>query len=82
VTSRTSSMMCGTRSHDRRLGSDRRDNQLSRPAQRALATAGIVTYADLANWTRQEVADLHGVGSKTFVFLDPEMKARGVSFKP
>ena len=56
--------------------------KLSRPAQRALAAAGIVTYADLATWTRKEIADLHGVGAKTFVFLEPAMKARGVSFKP
>jgi len=56
--------------------------KLSRPAQRALAAAGVVTYADLENWTRQQVAQLHGVGPKTFVVLEPAMKARGVDFKP
>lgn len=55
--------------------------KLSRPARQALAAAGIVTYADLVKWTRDGIAGLHGVGPKTFVFLEPAMKARGVSFK-
>lgn len=55
--------------------------KLSRPAQRALAAAGIVTFADLALWTRKGVADLHGIGPKSFVELDPAMAARGLGFK-
>lgn len=55
--------------------------KLSRPAHSALAAAGIVTYADLTKWTRKDVADLHGIGPKAFVFLEPAMKARGVGFK-
>ena len=55
--------------------------KLSRPAHQALAAAGIVTYADLAGWTRKDVATLHGIGPKTFHFLDPAMAARRVAFK-
>ncbi|MVS99827.1 hypothetical protein [Devosia marina] len=55
--------------------------KLSRPAQRALAEAGIVTFADLAQWRRAAVAELHGVGPKSFVELDPAMKARGLDYK-
>ncbi|HEV7276443.1 MAG TPA: hypothetical protein VGN80_09170 [Devosiaceae bacterium] len=55
--------------------------KLSRPAHQALAAAGIITYADLAKWTCKDVANLHGIGPKTFVFLDPAMRERGVAFK-
>jgi predicted flap endonuclease-1-like 5' DNA nuclease len=55
--------------------------KLSRPAQRALATAGIVTYADLSKWTRRDLANLHGIGPKTFMFLEPAMNERGVAFR-
>jgi hypothetical protein len=55
--------------------------KLSRPAHQALTAAGIVTFADLSKWTRKEVANLHGIGPKTFVFLEPAMNERGVAFK-
>jgi hypothetical protein len=55
--------------------------KLSRPTHQALAAAGIATFADLANWTRTDVENLHGIGPKTFVFLDPAMAERGVTFK-
>lgn len=55
--------------------------KLSRPAHRALATAGIVTFADLTRWTRKAVAELHGIGPKSFIELDPAMKARGLDYK-
>ncbi len=55
--------------------------KLSRPAHSALAHAGIVTFADLAQWTRKAVADLHGIGPKSFVELDPAMAARGLEYK-
>jgi hypothetical protein len=56
--------------------------KLSRPAHRALEAAGIVTFANLAAWTRRQVADLHGIGPKSFVELDPALAARGLSYKP
>lgn len=55
--------------------------KLSRPAHQALAAEVIVTFADLANWTCKDIAQLHGIGPKTFVFLEPAMAERGVTFK-
>ncbi|MBB4052850.1 hypothetical protein GGR20_002498 [Devosia subaequoris] len=55
--------------------------KLSRPAQRALAAAGIFTFADLARWPREDIAKLHGIGPKSFVELDPAVKARGLDYK-
>lgn len=55
--------------------------KLSRPAQRALEAAGIVTFADLALRTRAEVAGLHGIGPKSFVTLDPAMAVRGLDYR-
>lgn len=64
-------------------GSDRIADtlKLSRPAQRALAAAGIETFADLATWPRHRVADLHGIGPKSFVELDPALAERGLSYE-
>lgn len=55
--------------------------KLSRPAHRALAGAGLVTFADLTTWTRKDVADLHGIGPKSFVELDPAMVERGLDYR-
>ncbi len=55
--------------------------KLSRPAHSALAHAGIVTFADLSLWTRKAVADLHGIGPKSFVELDPALAERGLGYK-
>jgi len=55
--------------------------KLSRPAQRALEAAGIVTFADLSLRTRGEVAGLHGIGPKSFVALDPAMAARSLDYR-
>jgi hypothetical protein len=55
--------------------------KLSRPAHRALDAAGIVTFADLARWTRKDVAALHGLGPKSFVALDPAMEQRGLTYR-
>lgn len=54
--------------------------KLSRPAHRALANANIVTFADAAARTRHAIAELHGVGPKTFTELDPAMTERGLSY--
>lgn len=55
--------------------------KLGRPAHRALAAAGIVTFADLAKWTRRDIAALHGIGPKSLVALDPAMAERDLSYK-
>ena len=55
--------------------------KLGRPAERALAAAGIVTFADAAGWTRAALSALHGVGPKTFAELDPAMAKRSLTYK-
>ena len=55
--------------------------KLSRPAQRALAASGIVTFADLSRWTRKDFAALHGIGPKSFTELDPAMGARALDYR-
>jgi hypothetical protein len=53
---------------------------LSRPAQRALATAEITTVADLAARTESEVASLHGMGPTGIRLLADALAARGLTF--
>lgn len=55
--------------------------KLSRPAQRALAGARIMTFVDLANWRRQDVAALHGIGPTALVVLNPALAARGLDWR-
>ena len=55
--------------------------KLSRPAHRALAQAGIVTFADLATWTQEDVAALHGIGPGSFPELTAALAARGLAFR-
>ena len=55
--------------------------KLSKPAHRALANAGIVTFADLARWTQRDVAALHGIGPTAFPPLLAALAARGLGFK-
>lgn len=55
--------------------------KLSRPAQRALSGARIMTFADLANWRRQDVAALHGIGPTALAVLDPALAARGLDWR-
>lgn len=55
--------------------------KLSKPAQRALANAGIVRFADLARWTERDVAALHGIGPTAFPELRAGLAARGLSLR-
>lgn len=55
--------------------------KLSKPAHRALAQAGITTFAELSRWTEKDAAALHGVGPKAFPELIAALKARGLSFR-
>lgn len=55
--------------------------RLSRPAHRALAQAGVTTIAELAGWTRADVAALHGIGPTALPGLDAALAARGLAFK-
>lgn len=54
---------------------------LSKPAQRALVNSAIFTADDLAQWTRADVANLHGIGPSAFPKLDAALSAAGRTFK-
>lgn len=54
--------------------------KLSKPAHRALASAGIVSFADLARWAQADIAALHGVGPASFPPLLAALAARGLGF--
>lgn len=50
---------------------------VSGPALRALKGAGIRSLVDLATWTEQELADLHGMGPKALGVLKAALEAQG-----
>lgn len=52
--------------------------RLSKPAQRALAAAGITTYAHLATWTVQDLSTLHGIGPHAMASLRQGLAERAL----
>jgi hypothetical protein len=54
---------------------------LSKPARRALINNKIYTTKTLSQWTRNDVAKLHGIGPSAFPLLDEALRADGLSFK-
>ncbi len=55
--------------------------KLGRPAENALAAAGISSLKQLTKLTERQVADLHGVGPHAMKKLAAEMKKRNMTFK-
>ena len=55
--------------------------KLAAPARRALAGAGIVRLEQLAELSKAEVKQLHGIGSKALDLLRYALAAKGLSFK-
>ena len=55
--------------------------KLARPAQRALANAGVTCLEDLAERTEIEVAALHGMGPGALATLRDALAAMGLAFK-
>lgn len=53
---------------------------LSKPAQRALANAGITSLAELARRTEKDVAALHGMGPTGIVVLRAALASEGSAF--
>jgi DNA-directed RNA polymerase alpha subunit len=56
-------------------------DRLSRPAKRALLTAGIRTPAQLARKTQEAVLAFHGMGPGSLPVLKKTLKSRGLAFK-
>ena len=55
--------------------------KLARPAQRALAGAGVTCLEDLAEHTEIEIAALHGMGPNALGHLKEALAAMGLDFK-
>ncbi|MFI9401586.1 hypothetical protein [Nocardia sp. NPDC052316] len=51
--------------------------KLGKPAERALAAAGICHLDDLASWTERDLAALHGVGPAAIGRLRAALAADG-----
>jgi predicted flap endonuclease-1-like 5' DNA nuclease len=50
---------------------------MSGPSLRALANAKLRSMADVAKWSEDDLAALHGMGPKALKILRQELKARG-----
>lgn len=55
--------------------------KLAAPALRALNGAGIKSLTQLARWSREEIAALHGMGPNAISRLQDALNARQLSFK-
>ena len=58
-----------------------RSIKISKPAFRALETAGITTLIQLCNFSEQELLALHGVGPKAVSLLRDLLVKGGLSYK-
>ncbi|MGE0886581.1 MAG: DNA-binding protein [Blastocatellales bacterium] len=75
-------MKKGVRSFAAQTANDSDDlpAKLARPAQRALARAGISRHGQLTETTEAELAELHGMGPKALGQLRDALTAIGKSF--
>lgn len=55
--------------------------RIGKPAERALALAGITSLSDLTKWTERDLFALHGVGPKAIRILAEALAARGLAFR-
>ena len=53
----------------------------SKPAERALANAGLMYLENLTQLTESELAKLHGMGPKALGILKQSLAEKGLSFK-
>lgn len=54
---------------------------VAKPAQRALANAGVASLRDLSRFSEAELSRLHGMGPKAIGVLKSALKAEGLSFR-
>jgi len=54
---------------------------VAKPAQRALAAAGYTSIDQLANAREEDLAGLHGMGTRAIDILREALKQRGKSFR-
>lgn len=55
--------------------------KLSKPAQRALLQYKIFSPSDLSQWTRGNLAKMHGIGPASFPALDQVLAEAGLKLK-
>ena len=55
--------------------------RIGRPAERALAAAGIVSWESLSQRRQSDLAALHGIGPKALRLLTEGLTARGSAFR-
>lgn len=53
---------------------------LAKPAQRALANAGITSLRQLSNYSVKEIAALHGMGPNALIKIKQALLESGLSF--
>lgn len=54
--------------------------KLAKPAQRALANAGITSLKQLSEFDEQQIAALHGIGNDALSKLRQALAEKGLSF--
>ncbi len=55
--------------------------KLAKPAQRALANAGIKNITQLATYTEKDIAALHGIGKNALKQLHTTLTENGLAFR-
>ena len=55
--------------------------KLAAPAHRALANAGIETFAQLSKKTEKEVMELHGMGKNAMAKIKDALREKGLAFR-
>jgi DNA-directed RNA polymerase alpha subunit len=53
---------------------------LAKPAQRALANAGVTSLQQLSNYSEKEIADLHGMGPNALTKIKQALLENSLSF--
>ena len=54
---------------------------LGAPARRALEREGITTVEQLAQYSKDDILELHGMGPSTLPKLRSALKAKGLTFR-
>lgn len=54
--------------------------KLAKPAQRALTNAGITSLQQLAKYSEEKIALMHGIGPSALRVIKQELKKHGLSF--